>query len=70
VRVPATALGGGDVDAGYRAAMTSLARGRSHIAAVAVGSAQRALDESRAVAATTTQGGEANGGVQQVQGVL
>src|ERR1700690_3899629 len=37
VRVPASALVGGDVDAGYRAAMTSLARGRVHIAALAVG---------------------------------
>ncbi|WP_163375984.1 acyl-CoA dehydrogenase family protein [Dietzia sp. Alg238-R159] len=70
VRVPATALVGGDEDAGYRAAMTSLARGRIHIAAVAVGSAQRALDESLAFAATTTQGGEAIGGFQLVQGML
>ena len=38
---------------GYRAAMTSLARGRIHIAALAVGSAQRALDESVAYAAGT-----------------
>lgn len=70
VRVHATALVGGDEDAGYRAAMTSLARGRIHIAAVAVGSAQRALDESLAFAATTTQGGEAIGGFQLVQGML
>ncbi|WP_206472515.1 acyl-CoA dehydrogenase family protein [Dietzia sp. KRD202] len=69
-RVPATALVGGDEEAGYRAAMTSLARGRIHIAAVAVGSAQRALDESLAFAATTTQGGEAIGGFQLVQGML
>ena len=47
VRVPADALVGGDEAAGYRAAMTSLARGRIHIAALAVGTAQRALDESR-----------------------
>src|SRR5699024_8886751 len=51
VRVPGSALVGGDVDAGYHAAMTSLARGRTHIAAVAVGAAQRAHDESVAVAA-------------------
>ncbi|MBQ6642862.1 MAG: acyl-CoA dehydrogenase family protein, partial [Saccharopolyspora sp.] len=37
VRVPADALVGGDEAAGYRAAMTSLARGRVHIAALAVG---------------------------------
>lgn len=70
VRVPASALVGGDEDAGYRAAMTSLARGRVHIAAVAVGSATRALDESLAYAATTTQGGEVVGGFQLVQAML
>lgn len=70
VRVPASALVGGDEDAGYRAAMTSLARGRVHIAALAVGAAQRALDESLAHAATTTQGGRAIGGFQLVQAML
>ncbi|MGN7156953.1 acyl-CoA dehydrogenase family protein [Dietzia cercidiphylli] len=70
VRVPASALVGGDEDAGYRAAMTSLARGRVHIAAVAVGSAKRALDESLAHAATTTQGGTAVGDFQLVQAML
>ncbi|MBB1031428.1 acyl-CoA dehydrogenase [Dietzia sp. SLG310A2-38A2] len=70
VRVPASALVGGDEDAGYRAAMTSLARGRIHIAAVAVGSAKRALDESLAHAATTTQGGTAVGDFQLVQAML
>ena len=54
VRVPASALVGGSEDIGYRAAMTSLARGRVHIAALAVGAAQRALDESVAYAATAT----------------
>ncbi|MGB2923637.1 MAG: acyl-CoA dehydrogenase family protein, partial [Mycobacterium sp.] len=39
VRVPAGALVGGSEDIGYRAAMTSLARGRVHIAALAVGTA-------------------------------
>ena len=57
VRVPPAALVGGSEEAGYRAAMTSLARGRVHIAALAVGAAQRALDESVAYAATATQGG-------------
>ena len=65
-----TAVVGGDVDAGYRAAMTSLARGRVHIAAVAVGSAQRALDESVAYAAATTQGGRPIGEFQLVQAML
>ncbi len=70
VRVPDGALVGGDEDAGYRAAMTSLARGRVHIAALAVGQAQRALDESVAYAASATQGGTAIGGFQLVQAML
>lgn len=70
VRVSDSALVGGNEDAGYRAAMTSLARGRVHIAAVAVGSAQRALDESLAYAATTTQGGTSIGGFQLVRAML
>ncbi len=70
VRIPGTALVGGDEDAGYRAAMTSLARGRVHIAALAVGTAQRALDESVRHAATTTQGGTAIGDFQLVQAML
>ncbi|MEK0681997.1 acyl-CoA dehydrogenase family protein, partial [Mycobacterium ulcerans] len=52
VRVDDAALVGGSEDIGYRAAMTSLARGRVHIAAIAVGAAQRALDESVAYAST------------------
>jgi acyl-CoA dehydrogenase len=70
VRVPAGALIGGSEDVGYRAAMTSLARGRVHIAALAVGIAQRALDESVAYAATATQGGKPIGGFQLVQAML
>ncbi|MGW0044383.1 acyl-CoA dehydrogenase family protein [Rhodococcus sp. NPDC003348] len=70
VRVPAAALVGGNEDDGYRAAMTSLARGRVHIAALAVGQAQRALDESVAYAATATQGGTAIGDFQLVQAML
>jgi len=70
VRVPAAALVGGDEAAGYRAAMTSLARGRLHIAGVAVGTAQRALDESVAYAATNTQGGTRIGDFQLVQAML
>jgi acyl-CoA dehydrogenase len=64
------ALIGGAVDIGYRAAMTSLARGRIHIAALAVGAAQRALDESVAYAATATQGGTPIGEFQLVQAML
>jgi acyl-CoA dehydrogenase len=70
VRVPAGALVGGDEDIGYRAAMTSLARGRLHIAALAVGTAQRALDESVAYAATATQGGTPIGNFQLVQAMI
>ena len=70
VRVGDDTLVGGSEDIGYRAAMTSLARGRVHIAALAVGSAQRALDESVAYAATATQGGTAIGEFQLVQAML
>ncbi|AYE97103.1 acyl-CoA dehydrogenase [Mycobacterium paragordonae] len=70
VRVDDTALIGGNEDIGYRAAMTSLARGRVHIAAIAVGAAQRALDESVAYAATATQGGTPIGNFQLVQAML
>jgi acyl-CoA dehydrogenase len=70
VHVPADALVGGDEAAGYRAAMTSLARGRIHIAALAVGTAQRALDESVAHAAHHTQGGVRIGDFQLVQAML
>lgn len=70
VRVDDSALIGGNEDIGYRAAMTSLARGRVHIAAIAVGAAQRALDESVAYAATATQGGTPIGNFQLVQAML
>ncbi|MCV7008901.1 MULTISPECIES: acyl-CoA dehydrogenase family protein [Mycobacterium] len=70
VHVDDSALIGGNEDIGYRAAMTSLARGRVHIAAIAVGAAQRALDESVAYAATATQGGTAIGNFQLVQAML
>src|SRR6201998_3484989 len=70
VRVGADALIGGSEDIGYRAAMTSLARGRVHIAALAVGAAQRALDESVSYAATATQGGTPIGNFQLVQAML
>jgi acyl-CoA dehydrogenase len=70
VHVGPEALIGGYEDIGYRAALTSLARGRIHIAALAVGSAQRALDESVAFATTATQGGSAVGTFQLVQAML
>jgi acyl-CoA dehydrogenase len=70
VRVGHDALVGGAEDIGYRAAMTSLARGRIHIAALSVGAAQRALDESVAYAATATQGGTPIGDFQLVQAMI
>ncbi|ABK67109.1 MULTISPECIES: acyl-CoA dehydrogenase family protein [Mycobacterium avium complex (MAC)] len=70
VRVGGDALIGGSEDIGYRAAMTSLARGRVHIAALAVGAAQRALDESVSYASTATQGGTPIGNFQLVQAML
>ncbi len=70
VRVGDSALIGGAEDIGYRAALSSLARGRVHIAALAVGTAQRALDESVTYAATATQGGTPIGEFQLVQAML
>jgi acyl-CoA dehydrogenase len=70
VRVADSALVGGSEEVGYTAAMISLARGRVHIAALAVGSAQRALDESVAYAAASTQGGVPIGDFQLVQAML
>jgi acyl-CoA dehydrogenase len=70
VRVGSDALVGGDEDIGYRAALSSLARGRVHIAALAVGTAQRALDESVSYAAIATQGGTPIGEFQLVAAML
>lgn len=70
VRVGREALVGGDAGVGYRAAMTSLARGRIHMAGLAVGAAQRALEESVGYAASATQGGTVIGEFQLVQAML
>lgn len=70
VRLDEDALVGGEEKVGYKAAMTSLARGRVHIAALSVGTAQRALDESVSYAATNTQGGVPIGDHQLVQAML
>ncbi len=70
VAVGSEALIGGSEDIGYRAALTSLARGRIHLAALAVGAAQRALDESVSFATTATQGGVPIGTFQLVQAML
>ncbi|MFC5820736.1 acyl-CoA dehydrogenase family protein [Nonomuraea harbinensis] len=70
VRVGADALVSGEVDAGFRAAMTVLARGRLHMSAMAVGLMERALDESVAFAAHNRQGGRPVGDYQLVQAML
>ncbi|MQA11093.1 MAG: acyl-CoA dehydrogenase [Pseudonocardiaceae bacterium] len=70
VRVPASALIGEQERTGFRAAMASLTRGRLHIAAVCVGLASRALDESVRFAATVEQGGAPISRFQLVQGLL
>ena len=69
VRVPADRLIGAE-GRGYRSAMTVLARGRLHIAAMCVGAAQRILDESVAHAAASKQGGRPIGDYQLVQAML
>lgn len=60
----------GEEEVGFRAAMASLAKGRLHISAICVGQAQRILDESVKHAATATQGGQAIGTFQLIQGML
>jgi acyl-CoA dehydrogenase len=70
VRVGPEAMVGASPDVGYRAAMTSLARGRIHMAGLAVGCAQRALDESVCYAASATQGGTPIGEFQLVQAMI
>ncbi|MFF1733056.1 acyl-CoA dehydrogenase family protein [Streptomyces sp. NPDC058247] len=70
VRVGHDALVSGEVETGFRAAMTVLARGRVHIAALSMGLAQRALEESVAHAAQNRQGGVPIGDRQLVQAML
>ena len=60
----------GEEHRGYRAAMTVLSRGRLHIAAMCVGTAQRILDESVAHATSSKQGGRPIGDYQLVQAML
>ena len=70
VRVDAAALVSGEVETGFRAAMTVLARGRVHIAALAMGLAERALDESVTYSVQNRQGGVPTGERQLVQAML
>jgi acyl-CoA dehydrogenase len=68
-RVPAEALIGTPGE-GYRTAMRCLAHGRLHIAAVCVGLAQRALDETISYALGRRQGGHVIADYQLIQGLI
>jgi acyl-CoA dehydrogenase len=70
VRVPGDRLIGGTPHRGFATAMSVLARGRVHIAALCVGLAERILEESTAFAATNRQGGRPIGEYQLVQAML
>jgi acyl-CoA dehydrogenase len=70
VRVGPDRLVGGVADKAYAWAMTVLARGRVHIAALCVGLAQRIQDESVRHAATSKQGSRVIGEHQLVQALL
>ncbi len=70
VDVAEEALVGGVLGIGYKAALTSLSKGRITIAALAVGQAQRALDESLEFATTAKQGDSLIGDFQLVQAML
>jgi acyl-CoA dehydrogenase len=68
-RVPSAALIG-VAGEGYVTAMRCLAHGRLHIAALCVGLAQRALDETLAYALRRRQGGQAIADYQLIQGLI
>jgi acyl-CoA dehydrogenase len=69
VHVPAGALIGTPGE-GYVTAMRCLAHGRLHIAALCVGLAQRALDETVAYALARRQGGRPIAEFQLIQGLI
>ncbi len=72
VRVPATALVGGDAgtNTGWATAMRCLAHGRIHIAALCVGMAERLVDESVEYARTRKQSGRPIASFQLIQGLI
>ncbi|MGP4021543.1 acyl-CoA dehydrogenase family protein [Saccharopolyspora sp. 5N708] len=70
VRVPAAAIVGGQEGTGFAAAMSSLTRGRLHIAAICVGLATRIVEESVRFAAEAEQGGKPISRFQLVQALL
>ena len=69
-RVPVENLVGEVEGEGFSAAMRSLAKGRLHIAALAVGMADRLIHESLAHATTNSQGGTRLADFQLVQAML
>lgn len=70
VRVPASALIGGEEGRGFKTAMKVLNRGRLHISAVSVGAAQRLIDESLRFATERRQFGTEICNFQLIQAML
>lgn len=70
LRVPHSQVIGGEPGRGFATAMTVLARGRVHIAALCVGMAQRILDETVAYAAVNKSSDRPIGEYQLVQAML
>lgn len=70
VEVSRQNLIGGRENAGFRAAMSALTRGRLHIAAICAGLATRLVDEAVRHAGTATQRDSPVGRFQLVQGLL
>lgn len=70
VRVPATALLGGEEGAGFRAAMQSLDNGRLSVAAASVGYAKRILESGLRYALERKAFGEPIAGFQLIQAML
>jgi acyl-CoA dehydrogenase len=69
-RVPADALIGGQEGVGFKTAMKVLDRGRLHIAAVCVGTAERLIEEAVRYARERRQFGKAIGEFQLIQAML
>lgn len=70
VRVPISALIGEQEGTGFKTAMKVLDKGRLHIAAIAVGAAERVLDDSLRFAMERQQFGKPIAEFQLIQGML
>ncbi|OLO11862.1 acyl-CoA dehydrogenase [Chromohalobacter japonicus] len=70
VRVPVTALIGKQEGVGFKTAMKVLDKGRLHIAAIAVGAAERILEDSLRFAMERKQFGKPIAEFQLIQGML